>query len=546
MKAPVSGAWLLRCVLWLGLGILVLAPLASIVIGADVPSWLGHSGDADTQQSSPLAEAVRNSLLLGISVVVISSAAALVLAWLMEYYPPPLAWLWEALIYLPFFSAPYLLGLAWSAVALPGSMFSRPLGPLAAPLSSFVFSLPGIAFITASHMAPLTYTLLRGYLAGSGGKYEMAARVHGLGRWATLVYVTLPRLAVPLGAGALLAFLAAIEELGVPAILGPYVGLNVLTTSIESDLDVWPINLVDASRKAVILLVIGGLAWGLYRRFDQSAGLDFSRLGTGRARRHWAGFVVVVWALVTGLLPMLVLLAQALLRADTQGLHWNNLTLAHFGDVLRPGRSGYRALMTSVTLALAGSLIALSLASVIAFVRREGRRGDETLDMVTTLLNALPGVVLAVGLVLVWNAPWNPLPLYGTPLLLLLAYVTVLLPLVLRYAHTAVARVEPGLLTAASVHGVGRGLMVMRIVLPLMLPPLIGGFALAFAFGLREFTTSVLLQPPGTDTVSTFIFNEVLQGNGGAAMAMAVISLLVSFAAVGILRWVQRPQRTGA
>jgi iron(III) transport system permease protein len=432
---------------------------------------------------------------------------------------------------------PYLLGLAWSALALPHTMFNRLFGPFAAPLGRLIFSLAGIAFVTASHLVPLVYVMLRGYLSGTGGRYELAALVHGISRRRAFLSVTLPRLAVPLAAGMLLAFLAAIEEFGVPAILGPYTGLTVLTTAVQHDLDVWPINLTGAVRTATVLLLLGAFAWSLYRRFDRAAGLDYTgpRRGSGR-RPGWGGLLVAAWAIVTGILPLLTVAMLALLRAETAGLQWRNITAAHFAEVLRPQARGLRALTTSVELALGAAALSLVLASGIALAQRSGRPGDRALDLVTTLLAALPGIVLAVALVLVWNAPWNPVPLYGHRGILLLAYTTVLLPLALRYAKTAAARVAPELVVAARVHGVPGAAVLGRIVLPLMLPPLLGGGVLAFAFGVREFVTSVLLQPPGVDTVSTFIFSEAQQGNGGAAMAMSMISLAVSLAAVAALR----------
>ncbi len=541
------GAVTVRGALWLVLGILVLAPLAAILIGAVHPELIGATSTSSLS-SATLWKATRNSLLLGVGVAAIACTAGLLLALAMDVLSPPLAVLWEALLFLPFLSAPYLLGLAWSALALPNSIFSRHFGPFAGLLTHFIFSLAGIAFITATHLVPLVYSMIRGYLAGTGWRYEFAARVHGLGRFSTFLSITLPRLAVPLAAGALVCFLAAVDEFGVPAMLGPYMGLTVLTTLIQSNLDVWPINLAAATRTAVVLLGMGLLAWSLYRRYDHVAGLDYSRPRGTNADPSLMGLLagvgIAVWIFFTSVLPIAVLMILSVLRADTVGVHWDNLTLLHFAAVLTPGRSGFQALATSFNLAWSASLASLFIATLIAFAGRSGRRSDRALDLVSTLLNALPGVVLAVALVLVWNAPWNPLPLYNHTALLFVAYVSVLLPLALRYAKTAAARVEPALLTAARVHGMGMVASLTRIAFPLMLPPLIGGFSIAFSFAMREFVTSVLLQPPGTNTVSTFIFNEAQQGNAGSAMAMAVVSFGLSLTTVSILyfalRWKQR------
>ncbi|HVM32902.1 MAG TPA: ABC transporter permease subunit [bacterium] len=529
----------MRAILWAVLTILVILPLAAILAAAFSPSLLGESAGAKGFFSPSLWAATRNSLLLGVGVALIASTVSLALALALEYSPPPLARFWEALLFLPFLCAPYLLGLAWSVLAMPGGIFGRHLGLFAPLLGRFVFSLFGIAFITATHLVPLNYAMIRGYLAGTGRRFDLASRVHGLGPIRTFFQVTLPRLSLPLAGGALLAFLAAIEEFGVPAILGPYAGLTLLTTSIQTDLEVWPVDLADATHVALVLLALGIFAWSLYGRFDRALDLDYGPPAPAARKMGWAGIFVALWAILAGVLPILIMVILALLKAETAGIRADNFTLAHFGEVLRPGQRGFEALGTSAGLAFVGSFLSFGVACALALLQQGGRRGDRGLDLVTTALNALPGVVLAVALVLVWNAPWNPLPIYGHRAILLLAYMTVLLPMALRYAKTAAARVSPGFVTAARVHGLGWLSIGRYVVLPLMTPPLLGGFAVAFAFGLREFVTSVLLQPPGVNTVSTFIFNEALQGNEGAAMAMSVVSLVVSFAALFALRATQ-------
>ncbi len=536
---------LLRLALWLVLAILVVAPLIAIVAGAAAPQLLGFGVDAGNVLSTPLWHATINSIELGMAVTAIACVAGLSLALLMDKSPPPAARLWEGLLFLPFLMAPYLLGLAWSSMALPGSVFNRFLGAAAIPFGRFVFSFMGMAFIIATHLTPIIYLLVRGYLAGTGNRLEMAARVHGMGPVFSFLRITLPRLGMPLAAGALITFLAAIDEFGIPAVIGPYTGITVLTTAIQSDLDVWPINLAGASRTAVILLALGIVAWGLYTHFERAGLIDYSSapLRTQGNRRFSAGWLVVVWVGLTSLMPIGVIVLLSLMRADTVGFLWTNLTLQHFIALLRPGSNSFEALSTSAYLAFSSSVVSLLVASAIALLVRLGRPGDQWLDFVTTLLNAIPGIVLAVGLILVWNAPWNILPVYGYPAMLIVAYITVLMPLALRYAKVAVARIETGHLAAAQVHGVGTMYLMSRVVAPLMLPVLFGGFMITFSLAMRELVTSLLLQPPGVTTVSTFIFNQAQQGNEGEVMAMSVLSIVVTVGAIGMVRLTARVWR---
>lgn len=536
---------LLRLTLWVVLVILVVAPLTAIVAGAVVPQLIGFRVDAGNTLSTSLWRTTINSIELGMAVTAIACVAGLSLALLMDKSPPPAARLWEGLLFLPFLMAPYLLGLAWSSIALPDSVLTRFLGGAAIPFDRFVFSFVGMAFIIATHLTPIIYLLVRGYLVGTGNRLEMAARVHGVRPIFAFFRITLPRLGLPLAAGALITFLSAIDEFGIPAVIGPYTGFTVLTTTIQSDLDVWPINLSGASRTAIILLTLGIVAWRLYTHFERTGLIDYSGTPPTTQDNRWsvASWLVVVWVGITSLMPIGVIGLFSLMRADTVGIYWSNLTLQNFIALLRPGSNGIEALATSVGLALASSVVSILIASAIALLVRLGRPSDQWLDFITTLLNAIPGIVLAVGLILVWNAPWNILPVYGYPAMLTVAYITVLMPLALRYAKVAVARIETGHLTAAQVHGVGAMYLMSRIMVPLMLPVLFGGFVITFSLAMRELVTSLLLQPPGVTTVSTFIFNQAQQGNEGEAMAMSVLSLMVTVGAIGTVRLAARVWR---
>jgi iron(III) transport system permease protein len=75
-----------------------------------------------------------------------------------------------------------------------------------------------------------------------------------------------------------------------------------------------------------------------------------------------------------------------------------------------------------------------------------------------------------------------------------------------------------------------------RIVAPLLWPHCLAGAILIFSIAFRELVGSVLLRPPGMQTVSTFILREFDQGNPAAGMAMGVVAISVAMLSVGIAR----------
>jgi iron(III) transport system permease protein len=86
------------------------------------------------------------------------------------------------------------------------------------------------------------------------------------------------------------------------------------------------------------------------------------------------------------------------------------------------------------------------------------------------------------------------------------------------------------------VHGAGAGMIARHIVAPLLWPHCLAGAILIFSIAFRELVGSVLLRPPGMQTVSTFILREFDQGSPAAGMAMGVVAISIALLSVGLAR----------
>src|SRR5690606_15833548 len=201
--------------------------------------------------------------------------------------------------------------------------------------------------------------------------------------------------------------------------------------------------------------------------------------------------------------PMLAILATALSRTISGGLVWSNLGPDNFAAILGDGTGALRALTTSLTLGVAAALFTGLLGALSAYaVVKTRMRGRQALDILTILPNALPGIVVAVGLILAWNQPWLPVTPYNTALILLLAYCCILLPQPVRYATAAFHQVGDNLEAAARVAGAGPLMAFRRILLPLILPSLVASMLLVFAVATRELVASIIVAPVGLQTIS--------------------------------------------
>ena len=84
-------------------------------------------------------------------------------------------------------------------------------------------------------------------------------------------------------------------------------------------------------------------------------------------------------------------------------------------------------------------------------------------DALSLMPAALPGVVVGVGLILLWNQPFWPRSPYNTLWMLLLSYCCLLLPWPVRYVGSALRQLGPNLEPAARVHGASP-LQALRLI----------------------------------------------------------------------------------
>jgi iron(III) transport system permease protein len=155
--------------------------------------------------------------------------------------------------------------------------------------------------------------------------------------------------------------------------------------------------------------------------------------------------------------------------------------------------------------------------------------------------NTLPGIVVAVGLILAWNQPFWPATPYNSWIILLLAYCCLLIPYPVRYATAALSQIGDNMEAAARVHGASLLQMLARVLLPLMLPSLLASMLLVFAVASRELVASLLLAPTGIQTTSLFIWRQFEQGSVGQGMAMSVVTILMTTTLmVAVTTWQSR------
>ncbi|WEJ91357.1 MAG: iron ABC transporter permease [Klebsiella huaxiensis] len=521
--------------------VLVALPLFFIVLQAIFPQFsAGSLGGAFSGVSTLIADPQLPTMLGGTlwvacGVALMSVIIGLPLGVLRGLFNLPLPRLWDLLFLIPFLTPPYIAALSWMLVLQSNGYLQQLTGW---DLNDLLFSRSGIVLVMTLNIFPVVYFAVSRSLLASGQRLAIVARVHGASAWRAFWHITLPMLSPALAAGMLLAFTLAIEEYGVPAALGSRAGLVMLTVGIEKKLADWPIDLPGASLLSLLLIAVALLAWWLQKRLvgDKEVTSVTGKPGENSgADLGWLALPAVLFMAGIGglavLLPGASMVLTSLMGTLSGGIHADNFTFRHFDALFAQQGDALSALGTSLSLALASALIVGLIGLLAAWlVLVQKIRGSAIVDALSLMPAALPGVVVGVGLILLWNQPFWPVSPYNTWFMLLLSYCCLLLPWPVRYVGSALRQLGNNLEPAARVHGATPLQALRLIVLPLVFPALLAAMLMVFAVASRELVTSLLLAPAGTQTVAVFIWRQFEQGSVGQGMAMASLTLFTGLA----------------
>ena len=177
--------------------------------------------------------------------------------------------------------------------------------------------------------------------------------------------------------------------------------------------------------------------------------------------------------------------------------------------------------------------------------------GKKIVDALVDLPFALPTAVAGITLAALYSDyGWvgqllSPLGIKvaNTQIGIFIALTFIGLPFIVRTVQPILEDLDPELEEAASSLGASRWQVFWRVILPMLTPALLTGFALAFARALGEYGSVIFIAgniPMKTQITPVIIMGELDMFDYGKATAIAVVMLVVSFVlllGINILQW---------
>lgn len=525
--------------------VLVAAPLASVLVTA-VTGYQGEDSALDSLVRPEMLRVIRNTVWLSVLVVFFATLFAAPLAFFRSWTPMRRAGWVEVLVMVPFMTPPFAAAMAWMDFTRLRGVADMLLGPmLGGAVRSAINSVWGMGFIMAAELFPFLYLILRNAFASIPASQLEMAQVAGASRWQQFSRVVVPAVVGPYSLGALIIFIKAAGEFGTPVTLGNAIGYEVLVSSIYQDVTIDPLNFSKAAASSSVLFTLGVMAWAVQQwagRGVLASGGRVSRAVNIRPSRSMTALAWVYTAIVFILsvfIPYISIILAAMTILRSKPPTPDNLTFDYFQIVLSMP-SGQEALTRSIALGAIGAITAVILAlAVTVFTMRSRRWPARFSDFLAVAPDTVPGIVLAIGFILLWNSPELPFTPYGSQLILVMAFTVLFVPMAVQNIKTSAAAMSPTLSEASAVAGATSWQTFTRVTLPMLAPGIFAGWLLAFFVGIRELVMSSLIRPTRINLLAPWIMNQFEQGHRAEAMAMTLIGVGTSTVVLVLIRWWQ-------
>lgn len=491
-------------------------------------------------------KALGNSLLLGLATVATTSVIGFAVAYLLVRYDFPGRKAYNFLATIPIVMPPLVGVLGFIFILGRGGTVNELFYQLADALEkswpavsnwlydrlpfNFIYGWHGLLLVETCHLFPLITLNVVDSLSKIDASLEEAAESVGSVGFKRLFDVTIPLTIPGFVTGALLVFIGAFADFAAPMVVGL---TNFIAPLAYMDIQQFTdrhLFKMGITVGAVMVLISVGLLLIAKRYISLKDYTTLSYKAVERkplrgGKQAWA-HVFLILLLLISYTPYLGVGLASFARSWSMSPLPTSWTLAHYEKILlyAPGYiiNTFQFCILAVLMCI---LIGLPVAWVMA---RTDMRSRGALDILTTLVLALPGTALGIAYIRAFNMPI----LLSTPL----ANIWIMIPIVLavrrlpytvRSSYGSLLVVHRSMEEAAQSVGAG-GLKTFKdVTFPLIWKGVLAGALFSFMTSIQESAATLLLAIPGWETMTVGIFTFYTGGTHGDAAALGFILIVV-------------------
>ncbi|HSX76793.1 MAG TPA: ABC transporter permease [Shinella sp.] len=242
-------------------------------------------------------------------------------------------------------------------------------------------------------------------------------------------------------------------------------------------------------------------------------------------------------------LPIIVVAGVSVNEKQTLAFPPQGFSLGWYGEIFT--NSEWRsALFASVTLAALSAAVALLIALPLAwFLWRRDAPWANIFQLLGIAPFTLPPVITALGLLTFWAATG----FYGQPATAVISHAIFFVTLPLVTLSLGFSSIDRSLVEAAATMGADDRTIFRTVVLPLILPYLVSGYAFAFVLSLNEYIVAYMTIGFTMETLPIKIFNALRYGYTPTMASVTILFVAIAATIFGLVaRFGDLPKLLGA
>ncbi|MDX2376368.1 iron ABC transporter permease [Microbacterium sp. LRZ72] len=530
-----------------------IAPAVMVIQGAFRTSAFGESEWTTSAVTGVLTrprtwEVVWTTVAMGVTTVVISTLLAATFAAIYTRTNTPLRRLILVIMGLVVATPGLFFAISWGLLGNPRiGLINEGLATLFGEGGRVIDmeSWWGVVFASALRLVALQFFLLLGPFLAMDNSLDEAAQMSGASPTRAFFQIQLPVLLPAISGVMILAFILFLEAFDVAQVLGVPAGIYVIPTEIYAYLSqsTGP-QYGEASTVSMMLMVV--LLILVLVQIKVLGRRSFTTVGGKEARgllRDVGGWkwlftgLIVAFTLLAVVLPLVQLVVVSLSPfLGSQGVYnFDNYAQIFASDQM------LEAYGNTALIAFFGGLLAVTASMILNWAARF-RRGPlaRVIEFSQWIGLAMPGLVLALGVLWLFLALPFLHGFYATPVILMFALFIITIPIASRATGGAMAQIPRSLEEAAWTSGASKAQALFMIIGRLILPSFISGWILCFVIISGTLSAPLLLSGPRATFLSVEVFELYSEGQAPVAAAAFVLLILGFVVLYGIAVLVRR------
>lgn len=425
---------------------------------------------------------------------------------------------------LPLMLPTFIAAFAWIILLGRGGMITKFLQSFGIHIGS-IYGYPGMILVFVSQLYSYVFLMTLSGFSAVDESLEEAGQSLGSSPFRTFLTISFPLVIPSILSGALLTFMSAVENFGVPMIIAQQTPNLVVKAYVEftSEVGKHP-GMAYTLSIVLVLITMGSLIAQRYylskRNFIQAARGKPIVKQLSRGKRIAASSIIYAFLIFT-LIPFFVAFVLSFMEMRGPVFYPRFSLQSYIYAFSKSARPIFNSYFLATVSTIASILIGVPTGYILT--RRKSIYSN-MLDVVIMLPFVIAGTILGIALITFFNKGW--LVLTGTWMILALSYVVRKMPFVARSSASILYQLDPALDEASISLGVSPMKTFYKVTFRLMMAGIVSGAILSWVTIISELSSTIVLRSPGWSTMTIEMYQGVVSDDLGKAAALSSIMII--------------------